>query len=61
MLLGQYSSDHPIRSVSLDLGQESRVVVCEQGGCGQELLESLKGCFVFVYKLEDRVLTRKLV
>jgi len=61
VLLGQYSSNHPIRSVGLNLGQESRVIVCEQGGCGQELLESLKGCFAFVCESEDYVLTCELV
>ena len=59
--MGQYSSDHPIRSVSLNLGQESRVIVCKQGGCGQELLESLKGCFTLVCESEDCVLTHELV
>jgi hypothetical protein len=39
VFLGQHFSDHLVRSISLDLGRESRVVVCEQGCCGQEFLK----------------------
>ena len=61
VLLGHNPSDYPIRGVSLDLGQESRVIVYEQGSCYQELLKLQKRYFIVVSKSEDRVLTCKLV
>ena len=39
VLLGHNLSDYPIRGVSLNLGQESRVIVYEQGSCYQELFK----------------------
>jgi hypothetical protein len=61
VLLRQHSSDHPVKSISLDLGQESGVVVYKQRCCSQELLKLWKRCLAVISKSEDCVLAGELV
>ena len=59
--MGEHPSNHSVRYVSLDLGRKSRVIVYEQGGGGQELLELEKHSFIVISKSEDHVLIYKLI
>ena len=61
MLLGHHAYNHPVGRVSLDLRGEHRVVIRQQGGCGQELLELLKYSLTFVRKSEDCILTGEFI
>ena len=61
VLLGQYSSNYSIRGISLNLGQESRVIVYKQRDYSQELLELQKYYLIVISKSEDYIFIYKLI